>query len=76
MSFNQNKGKFFLRAGVSKKQKEYIGLLAELRGVSAQELLTQITERFINKNLQLIQDYEKKLETLKNNTNQKIDMEV
>ncbi|HFU3726082.1 TPA: hypothetical protein ACGOZF_001728 [Streptococcus suis] len=76
MSFSQNKGKSFLRAEVSKKQKEYIVLLAELRGVSTQELLTQVVERFIDKNLKLIQDFERELEMLKNNTNKKIDMEA
>ncbi|HEM6559575.1 TPA: hypothetical protein U2E41_001834 [Streptococcus suis] len=76
MSFSQNKGKSFLRAEVSKKQKEYISLLAELRGVSTQELLTQVVERFIDKNLKLIQDFERELEMLKNNTNKKIDMEA
>ncbi|HFI0385373.1 TPA: hypothetical protein ACGO43_000343 [Streptococcus suis] len=76
MSFSQNKGKSFLRAEVSKKQKEYIVLLAELRGVSTQELLTQVAERFIDKNLKLIQDFERELEMLKNNTNEKIDMEA
>lgn len=34
-----NKGKSFIRAEVSEKQKEYIGLLAKLRGVTTQELL-------------------------------------
>ncbi|HFU4466013.1 TPA: hypothetical protein ACGO92_000716 [Streptococcus suis] len=76
MNFSQNKGKLFLRAEVSKKQKEYIGLLAELRGVSTQELLTQVVERFIDKNLELIQDFERELEMLKNSTNEKIDMEA
>ncbi|HFH8392584.1 TPA: competence type IV pilus minor pilin ComGF [Streptococcus agalactiae] len=42
-----NKGKSFLRAEVSEKQKEYISLLADIRGVTTQELLGQVVERFI-----------------------------
>nr|DAQ96927.1 MAG TPA: Protein of unknown function (DUF3072) [Caudoviricetes sp.] len=32
-----NKGKSFIRAEISEKQKDYIRLLAELRGVTTQD---------------------------------------
>lgn len=69
-----NKGKSFIRSEVSKKQKEYIGLLAKLRGVTTQELLGQVVERFIDRNLQLIQDYNNELDTLNSNASRRINM--
>ena len=69
-----NKGKLFIRAEVSEKQKEYIGLLAKLRGVTTQELLGQVLERFIDRNLQLIQDYNNELDTLNSNASRRINM--
>ena len=69
-----NKEKLFIRAEVSEKQKEYIGLLAKLRGVTTQELLGQVVERFIDRNLQLIQDYNNELDTLNSNASRRINM--
>lgn len=69
-----NKGKSFIRVEVSEKQKEYIRLLAKLRGVTTQELLGQIVERFIDRNLQLIQDYKNELDTLNSNASRRINM--
>lgn len=69
-----NKGKSFIRSEVSEKQKEYIRLLAKLRGVTTQELLGQIVERFIDRNLQLIQDYKNELDTLNSNASRRINM--
>ena len=69
-----NKGKLFIRAEASEKQKEYIGLLAKLRGVTTQELLGQVLERFIDRNLQLIQDYNNELDTLNSNASRRINM--
>ena len=69
-----NKGKLFIRAEVSEKQKEYIGLLAKLRGITTQELLGQVVERFIDRNLQLIQDYNNELDTLNSNASRRINM--
>ena len=74
MSSIRNKGKYFVRAEVSEKQKEYIGLLAKLRGVTAQELLGQVVERFIDRNLQLIQDYNNELDALNSVSRRRIDM--
>ena len=72
---NQNKGKTFLRFESSAKQKEYIELLAKIRGVSRQELLTQVFERFIDNNIQLIQNYKNEIEELNNRTSEEIKMQ-
>ena len=69
-----NKGKSFIRAEVSEKQKEYIGLLAKLRCVTTQELLGQVVERFIDGNLQLIQDYNNELDALNSKSRRRINM--
>ena len=69
-----SKGKSFIRAEVSEKQKEYIRLLAELRGVTTQELLGQVVERFIDRNLKLIQDYNNELDNLNSKSSRRIAM--
>lgn len=69
-----NKGKLFIRAEISEKQKEYIRLLAELRDVTTQELLGQVVERFIDRNLQLIQDYKNELDDLNSKSRRRINM--
>ena len=69
-----NKGKSFIRAEISEKQKEYIRLLAELMGVTTQELLGQVIERFIDRNLQLIQDYNNELDNLNSKSSRRINM--
>lgn len=71
-----NKGKLFIRAEISEKQKEYIRLLAELRGVTTQELLGQVVERFIDRNLQLIQDYKNELDNLNSKSRSRIYMDA
>lgn len=71
-----NKGKLFIRAEISEKQKEYIRLLAELRGVTTQELMGQVVERFIDRNLQLIQDYNNELEALNSKSSRRINMNL
>lgn len=72
---NQNKDKSFLRFEASAKQKEYLELLAEIRGISRQELLTQVVERFTDNNLQLIQNYKNEIEELNNRTSKEIKMQ-
>ena len=69
-----NKGKSFIRAEISEKQKEYIKLLAGLRGVTTQELLGQLVERFIDRNLQLIQDYNNELDNLNSKSSRRVNM--
>lgn len=72
---NQNKDKMFLRFESSAKQKEHLELLAKIRGISRQELLTQVVEHFIDNNLQLIQNYKNEFEELNNRTSKKIKMQ-
>ena len=72
---NQNKDKSFLRFEASAKQKEYLELLAKIRGISKQELLTQVVEHFIGNNIQLIQNYKNELEELNNRTSEEIKMQ-
>lgn len=72
---NQNKDKTFLRFEASAKQKEYLELLAKIRGASRQELLTQVVERFIDSNIQLIQNYKNEIEELNNRTSEEIKMQ-
>ena len=72
---NQNKDKTFLRFEASAKQKEYLELLAKIRGISRQELLTQVVERFIDSNIQLIQNYKNEIEELNNRTSEEIKMQ-
>ncbi|MFQ6839279.1 MAG: hypothetical protein ACLRTE_04845 [Streptococcus lutetiensis] len=50
-------------------------LLAKIRGISRQELLTQVVEHFIDNNLQLIQNYKNEFEELNNRTSKKIKMQ-
>lgn len=72
---NQNKGKTFLRFEASAKQKEYLELLAKIKGISRQELLTQVVERFIDNNIQLIENYKNEIEELNNRTSEEIKMQ-
>lgn len=72
---NQNKDKSFLRFEASAKRREYLELLAKIRDVSRQELLTQVVEHFIDNNLQLIQNYKNELEELNNRTSEEIKMQ-
>ena len=72
---NQNKDKSFLRFEASAKHKEYLELLAKIRGISRQELLTQVFEHFVDNNLQLIQNYKNELEELNNRISEEIKMQ-
>lgn len=68
----KSRGKSFVRAEVSEKQKEYIAILAELKGLPTTELLQQVIERFIDSNLQLIDDYRNGLDDLKQKCSRRI----
>ena len=72
---HQHKDKTFLRFEASGKQKEYLELLAKIIGISRQELLTQVVERFIDNNIQLIQNYKNEIEELNNRTSEEIKMQ-
>jgi methyl coenzyme M reductase subunit D len=61
---------FVLKA--QQNRKNILNLLAKIRGISRQELLTQVVEHFIDNNLQLIQNYKNEFEELNNRTSKKI----
>lgn len=69
-----NKGKSYIRIEMSPKQKELIGVLAELEGSTSQDLLNRVVERFIDSNLRLIDDYRNGLDNLKQNAKRRLSM--
>ena len=71
-----NKGKSCIRIEMSPKQKELIGVLAELEGSTSQDLLNRVVERFIDSNLGLIDDYRNGLDDLKQNARRRLTMKI
>ena len=71
-----NKGKSYIRIEMSPKQKELIGVLAELEGSTSQDLLNRVIERFIDSNLGLIDDYRNGLDDLKQNAKRRLTMDI
>ncbi len=71
-----NKGKSYIRIEMSLKQKELIGVLAELEGSTSQELLNRVVERFIDSNLGLIDDYRNGLDDLKQNARRRLTTKI
>lgn len=71
-----NKGKSYIRIEMSLKQKELIGVLAELEGSTSQDLLNRVIERFIDSNLGLIDDYRNGLDNLKQNARRRLTMKI
>lgn len=71
-----NKGKSYIRIEMSPKQKELIGILAELEGSTSQDLLNRVVERFIDSNLGLIDDYRNGLDNLKQNARRRLTMKI
>lgn len=71
-----NKGQSYIRVEVSTKQKELIGVLAELEGSTSQDLLNRVVERFIDSNLRLIDDYRNDLDNLKQNARRRLSMKI
>ncbi|WP_296173984.1 hypothetical protein [uncultured Streptococcus sp.] len=61
---------------MSPKQKELIGVLAELEGSTSQELLNRVVERFIDSNLGLIDDYKNGLDDLKQNARRRLTTKI
>ncbi|MDG8899714.1 Uncharacterised protein [Streptococcus pneumoniae] len=70
------KGKSYIRIEMSPKQKELIGVLAELEGSTSQDLLNRVVERFIDSNLGLIDDYRNGLDNLKQNARRRLSMKI
>nr|DAE16126.1 MAG TPA: repressor [Myoviridae sp. ctdv95] len=71
-----NKGKSYIRIEMSPKQKELIGVLAELEDSTSQDLLNRVVERFIDSNLGLIDDYRNGLDNLKQNARRRLTMKI
>ena len=71
-----NKGKSYIRIEMSPKQKELIGVLAELEGSTSQDLLNRVVERFIDSNLGLIDDYRNGLDDLKQNARRRLTTKI
>ena len=71
-----NKGKSYIRIEMSPKQKELIGVLAELEGSTSQDLLNRVVERFIDSNLGLIDDYKNGLDDLKQNARRRLTTKI
>ena len=71
-----NKGRSYIRIELSPKQKELIGVLAELEGSTSGDLLNRVVERFIDSNLQLIEDYRNSLDVLKQKSRLRLTMKV
>ena len=71
-----NKGKSYIRIEMSPKQKELIGVLAELEGSTSQDLLNRVVERFIDSNLGFIDDYKNGLDDLKQNARRRLTTKI
>lgn len=71
-----NKGKSYIRIEMSPKQKEFIGVLAELEGSTSQDLLNRVVKQFIDSNLGLIDDYKNGLDDLKQNARRRLTMKI
>lgn len=71
-----NKGRSYIRIEISPKQKELIGVLAELEGSTSGDLLNRVVERFIDSNLQLIDDYRNSLDDLKQKCGRRMTIKI
>lgn len=71
-----NKGQSYIRVEMSPKQKELIGILAEIEGSTPEDLLNRVVERFIDRNLGLIDDYRNSLDDLKQNARRRLSMKI
>lgn len=71
-----NKGKSYIRIEISPKQKELIGVLAELEGSTSQDLLNRVVKQFIDSNLGLIDDYKNGLDDLKQNARRRLTTKI
>ena len=71
-----NEGEGYIRVLISPKQKELIGVLAEIEGSTSEGLLNRVVERFIDSNLGLIDDYRNGLDNLKQNARRRLSMKI
>ena len=71
-----HKGKSFLRAEVTEEQKEFVKLLADIKGIPTQEFLGRVVENFVNNNRQLIDKYQNDLKALIEDASTNVNMNV
>lgn len=71
-----HKRKSFLRAEVIEEQKEFVKLLADIKGIPTQEFLGQVVENFVNNNRQLIDKYQNDLKALIEDASSNVNMNV
>lgn len=71
-----NEGEGYIRVLLSPKQKELIGVLAEIEGSMPGALLNRVVERFIDSNLGLIDDYRNGLDDLKQKARRRLSMKI
>ena len=71
-----HKGKSFLRAEGTEEQKEFVKLLADIKGIPTQEFLGQVVENFVNNNRQLIDKYQNDLKALVEDASSNVNMNV
>ncbi|CAM1659307.1 hypothetical protein SORA22_12350 [Streptococcus oralis] len=71
-----HKGKSFLRAEVTEEQKEFVKLLADIKGIPTQELLGQVVANFVNNNRQLIDKYQNDFKALIEDVSSNVNMNI
>lgn len=71
-----HKRKSFLRAEVTEEQKEFVKILADIKGIPTQEFLGQVVENFVNNNRQLIDKYQNDLKALIEDVSSNVNMNV
>ena len=71
-----HKGKSFLRAEVTEEQKEFVKLLADIKGIPTQEFLGQVVANFVNNNRQLIDKYQNDLKVLVEDVSSNVNMNI
>ncbi|MFS9356539.1 hypothetical protein QM423_07830 [Streptococcus mitis] len=71
-----HRGKSFLRAEVTEEQKEFVKLLADIKGIPTQEFLGRVVENFVNNNRQLIDKYQNDLKALIEDVSSNVNMNV
>ena len=71
-----HRGKSFLRAEVTEEQKEFVKLLADIKGIPTQEFLGRVVENFVNNNRQLIDKYQNDLKALIEDASSNVKMNV
>lgn len=61
---------------MTEEQKEFVKLLADIKGIPTQEFLGQVVENFVNNNRQLIDKYQNDLKALIEDASSNVNMNV